>query len=92
MKNKPIHEFRLGAIKAAVWKNETETGARYNVTLCRIFKEGEAWKTTDSFGRDELLVVGKVADLAHTWIHQQEQEDSGKKQLTADKAETPLAQ
>ena len=27
------HEVRLGAIKAAVWKNDTENGVRFNVTL-----------------------------------------------------------
>ena len=26
-------------------------------------------KSTDSFGRDDLLVLAKVADLSHTWIH-----------------------
>ena len=39
MKDKPMHEVRLGAIKAAVWRNETETGARFNVKLSRIYKE-----------------------------------------------------
>lgn len=72
-KDKPIHEVRLGAIKAAIWKNDTANGVRYNVTLSRIYKDREdnQWKSTDSFGRDDLLVLAKVADLAHTWIHQQ---------------------
>ena len=72
-KEKPIHEVRLGAIKAAIWKNDTANGVRYNVTLSRIYKDREdsQWKSTDSFGRDDLLVLAKVADLAHTWIHQQ---------------------
>jgi hypothetical protein len=72
-KAKPIHEVRLGAIKAAIWKNDTANGVRYNVTLSRIYKDREdnQWKSTDSFGRDDLLVLAKVADLAHTWIHQQ---------------------
>lgn len=72
-KQKPIHELRLGAIKAAIWRNET-TGVRYNVTLTRLYRDGEQWKSTDTFGRDELLVVAKVADQAHTWICQQAQE------------------
>ena len=69
-KQKPIHEVRLGLIKAAVWKNETEAGVRYNVTFSRIYKENgdEDWKHTESFGRDDLLLVAKVADHAHTWI------------------------
>jgi hypothetical protein len=72
-KQKPIHEVRLGSIKAAVWKNDTENGTRYNVTFSRIYKDGDQWKSTDSFGRDDLLIVGKVADQAHSWIFAQAQ-------------------
>src|SRR6266540_6776916 len=80
MKNeKPVHEVRLGAIKAAIWKNDTENGVRYNVTLSRLYRDGEEWKSTDSFGRDDLLVLGKVADQAHTWIHAQGQEEREEK-------------
>jgi len=75
-KEKPIHEVRIGAIKAAVWRNDTSNGVRYNVTLSRLYKDKEdnQWKSTDSFGRDDLLVVAKVADSAHSWISQQAQE------------------
>jgi hypothetical protein len=80
MKTKPIHEVRLGAIKAAVWRNETETGGtRFNVQVSRIYKDGDAWKSTDSFGRDDLLPLAKVADQAHSWIHQQEQQETAGK-------------
>lgn len=68
MKNRPAHEVRLGSVKAVVWRNDTETGARYNTTFIRLYKEGEKWKTTQSFGRDDLLLVAKAADQAHTWI------------------------
>lgn len=72
-KEKPVHEVRLGSIKAAIWRNETATGPRHNVTFSRIYKDREedTWKSTDSFGRDDLLLVGKVADQAHTWIMEQ---------------------
>ena len=86
---RPTHEVRLGSIKAAVWRNQTETGVRHNVTFSRLYKDGEKWKSTDSFWRDDLLLVSKVADQAHLWIHQQEQEGSGNKQPPA---ETPPAQ
>ena len=78
-KDRPVHEVRIGAIKAAIWKNETSNGgARYNVTLSRIYKDkdDDQWKSTDSFGRDDLPLVGKVADLAHTWIFEQAQDKS----------------
>ena len=75
-KEKPVHEVRFGAIKAAIWKNDTTGGVRYNVTFSRLYKdkEDDQWKSTDSFGRDDLLVLGKVADTAHSWIHQSAQE------------------
>ena len=67
-KAKPVHEVRLGFIKAAVWRNETESGVRYNVTFSRLYKDGEQWRSTESFGRDDLLLLGKVADQTHSWI------------------------
>jgi hypothetical protein len=67
---KPVHEVRLGTIKAAIWANDTQVGVRHNVTFSRLYKDGESWKTSDSFGRDDLLVLAKVADQAHTWICQ----------------------
>jgi len=69
-KAKPVHEVRLGRIKAAIWANETENGVRHNVTISRLYKDGDEWKTSHSFGRDELPLVEKIADLAHAWIFQ----------------------
>ncbi len=78
-KQKPIHEVRLGFIKAAVWKNETENGTRFNVSFSRIYKDGDKWSHTESFGRDDLLLVGKVADQAHSWIFAQAQTQDDEK-------------
>ena len=75
--SKPIHEVRLGLIKAAVWKNETEAGVRYNVTFSRLYHDGEQWQSIDSFGRDDLLLLAKVADQTHSWIFAQSQENDG---------------
>ena len=72
--NRPAHEVRLGRIKAAIWANSTENGVRHNVTFSRLYRDGEDWKDSDSFGRDDLLLLAKVADLAHTWIFEQGQE------------------
>lgn len=66
--NKPANELRIGNIKAAVWRNETEGSVRFNVTFSRSYRDAEHWRTSDSFGRDDLLVVAKLADQAHTWI------------------------
>jgi len=73
-KTKPAHEIRFGAIKAAIWENETAKGSRFNVTISRLYKDGESWKRTESFGRDDLPLVAKVADQAHTWIFEHNQQ------------------
>lgn len=64
----PVHEIRLGAIKAAIWANETKNGTRHNVTVSKLYKDDDEWKQTESFGRDDLLLVAKVVDQAHSWI------------------------
>jgi hypothetical protein len=73
--SKPVHELRLGRLKAAIWENPTENGVRYNVTVTRLYKdETGSWKSTDSFGVDQLLALAKLVDQAHTWIVQKQQE------------------
>ncbi len=72
------HEIRLGRIKAAIWRNESDSGTWFSVTISRIFKTDAGWDTSNSFSRDELPLVAKVADMAHSWIYQHgnEREDS----------------
>ena len=65
---RPVHEIRLGRIKAAIWENSTNDGVRHNVSLSRLYKDGSTWKDSTSFGRDDLPLVAKVADIAHLWI------------------------
>ena len=66
--NPPVHEIRMGKVKACVWANHTEKGIWHNVTFARIYKDGNDWKESTSFGRDDLPVLAKVADRAHTRI------------------------
>ena len=76
-RNQPVHEVRLGGIKAAIWQNQTEAGVRYNVTFERLYNQEGEWRSTTSFGRDDLLLLGKVADQAHTWIIEPETAEAG---------------
>ena len=70
-KQKPAHEIRMGRIKATIWENETDNGSRHNVTVAKLYKDGDQWKQTASFGREDLPLLAKVVDLAHTWIYEQ---------------------
>ncbi|MEM6457842.1 MAG: hypothetical protein AAF710_00455 [Planctomycetota bacterium] len=64
--NKPVHEVRIGAIKAAIWANATDNGStRYAVTVARIYRDRNSqWQQTTSFGVDDLPVLQKVIDQA----------------------------
>jgi len=75
--DKPVHQIKLGRLRAAIWANETSAGrTNYNVTFSRLYKDGDDWKDSASFGRDDLLLLGKLADLAHTWILEQQSQQS----------------
>ena len=77
--HKPAHEVRLGAIKATIWRNDTGNGVRFNTTFTRLYRDRSEWKTTNSFGRDDLLVVAKVADQVHSWFANNARNNSWRK-------------
>lgn len=82
--NQPVHRVRLSSVSAAIFKNETEEGrVHYNTQFDRSYKDGDDWRHTRSFSRDDLLNLAKVADLAHSWIHAQQQAASGSGQPDA---------
>jgi hypothetical protein len=76
-RQKPVHECRLGRIVGSVWANFTDSGVRHNTVITRLYKDGDDWKRSSSFGRDDLPLVAKVADLAQLWIYQQGQNQDG---------------
>jgi hypothetical protein len=60
-KNAPIHHIRAGALSASIWLQDTAKGPMYNVTFQRSYREGADWKTSNSFGRDQLLVLSHIS-------------------------------
>ncbi len=72
---KPISEVRIGRVKAAIWPNGTDGRTRHNVTFSRLYKDNDQWKSTQSFSRNDLLLLAKVADLAHSRIFELQQEE-----------------
>ena len=71
--NKPAHEIRINGLRATIWKNETEKGPRYNTTFERSYKDtaDEQWKTSDSYGFQDLLLLAYMAREAFAWIAKQ---------------------
>ena len=71
-KKKPVHEVRLGRVRAAIWENDTKNGTLHNVTFSRLYRDDDGnWQDSTSFGRDDLPLLCKVSDQVHTWIFAQ---------------------
>ncbi len=67
--NKPVKSFRLRGITASVFENSSEDGKLfYKVTLQRSYKQGDEWKSTNSFGRDDLPLVNLLTKQAWEFI------------------------
>ena len=64
----PIYEVRRGLIVARVWRKRTRAGLRHTVTVVRLFRNGDVWKESSRFHRDDIPLVRLVLDEAHTWI------------------------
>jgi hypothetical protein len=65
----PVKTLRLGGIKATVWENEADQKKFFNVTFARTYMDdARNFHDTDSFGRDDLPLVAKLADQVHTFI------------------------
>ncbi len=69
---KPVHVFRLRGISASVFANiaETKNGdvTFHKVSVQRTYKDGNDFKTTTSFGRDDLPIVRLLTDRAWQFI------------------------
>jgi len=68
-KSAPVAKASVGLQTASIWKNESEGRVFYNVSFDRRYRDAEGnWKSTSSYGRDDLLALAKLADLAHTKV------------------------
>ena len=66
---KPAAKVTLYPVSAAIWRNQNEKGAFYSVTFTRSYKDDAGnWHSSDSFNAGDLLLLAKVADLAHSRI------------------------
>ena len=58
MANRPIHEIRLGKVKAAIWRNETDSGVRCSGALVRIFRTDNGREIGPEIGAGLTAFVG----------------------------------
>ena len=69
MSSKPSVKFRVGNMNAAVWKNDTENGSFFSVTLVRSYKDSSGeWQNSDSMGSGDLLNAMMALERCEKWI------------------------
>ena len=69
MARQPIHEVRRGLIKIRIWRSRTRSGMRHTITVTRLFRNGDVWKESTRFGREDIPLMRLLLDVAHTWIY-----------------------
>jgi hypothetical protein len=69
---KPIKTIRLRGVSASIFANPAKVDGRditfHKVSIQRAYKDGDDWKHTSSFGRDDLPVVSTVLRRAWEFI------------------------
>ncbi len=75
MASPPIHEIRKGLIKVRIWRKQTRSGLRHTVAVVRLFRNGDVWKESTRFFRDDVPLMRLVLDDAYRWIYQQSAKD-----------------
>ena len=69
---KPVKVIRLRGISASVFANRAKSEGRditfHKVSVQRSYKDGDDWKQTTNFGRDDLPIVKVVLQRAWEFI------------------------
>jgi hypothetical protein len=67
--SKPVKTFRLRGVSASVFENTSEQAVPYyRVQLLRTYRDGDEFKSTSVFSRDELPIVALVAKKAWEFV------------------------
>ena len=75
--NRPVHTVRIGLNSIAIFKNVTQSGRTiYNAQPERRYRDGEDWKSSRSFGLDDLCVQAELIGHAKAWIFEQLQQEA----------------
>jgi hypothetical protein len=72
-KNRPVHQVRIGRVKAAVFENGDDAPCKVQFTA--LYKnEEDKWRGSSSFAREDLPLLIKVADQVHSYLYQQNEQ------------------
>ena len=84
----PVKKFTVGRIHVSIWRKEGEKGVFHTANFDRRYKDGEEWKSSGSFGVDDLDDLREAAEMARSSIHLL---DKGEERRAAEDAEDEAA-
>lgn len=68
----PVYSLRYRGVAMAVFANETKVEGRtitfHKVSLHRYYKEGDEWKVSNGYSRDDLPIVRLLMLKAYEWV------------------------
>ena len=64
----PAEKLRDGPIAVAVWRNESDKGPWFSVPSSKSYKQGEDWKQSDSFGKDDIPPLCKLGKTQQRFV------------------------
>lgn len=75
--NKPVDRVMLGNIQLAIWSNSSQKGnVYYSVTPQTGYRDDKGdWQPSNSYNRDDLLVLSQASEIAFRRIHELQAED-----------------
>lgn len=77
--NKPVKTMSLHGLRCSIFANEAErdgeTVTYHKVSLVRTYKDGDDFKTTTSFSRDDLPTAAFLLEKAYEFILEEELAD-----------------
>ncbi len=74
--NAPRDVLRDGNLKASIWRNESEKGPFYSVTLNRVYRDNQdELRDSNSFSGTDLLRVSELARKTYDRTQELRRED-----------------
>lgn len=77
-----LHEIKRGLIKARVHRKKTKEGDHFSVSIVRLYRNGDRWKESTRYGRDDIPVIRLVLDEAFGWIYLQQENEKEREAAT----------
>jgi len=72
---KPVATLKDRFIKADIWKNGSKNGDFYSVSISRTYKDGNDYKSANSFSGSDTLVAARLLQGAYDKVVELEKAD-----------------